>query len=218
MSRSAKIVLLVVAGLVAAFLLVSGGVLVGLNPEVRGKLANILPQSLVGGDFALQQEVLEKLESTFYRPVEAAALEPGAIDGMVASLDDPYTVYLDPEEYSAYLEHVSGSYSGVGMTVEMKDNLVTIVSTFKGSPAELAGIASGDIILAVDGISTEGQSLDEVVTRIKGEEGTTVTLTIYRPPASTTTTVVGDGAGGQTDPGISGDESTADVVSPPPGG
>jgi carboxyl-terminal processing protease len=223
MSKRTKTILLAVAGLVAALLLVSGGVLVGLNSDVRGTLRDVLPGEFFGSggssdDFELQQEVLDKLESNFYRPVDPEAVEPGAIDGMVASLDDPYTVYMDPEEYAAYLEHVSGSYSGVGMTVEMKDNLVTIVSTFKGSPAELAGIEPGDIILAVDGGSTEGMNLDEVVTEIKGPEDTTVTLTIYRPPASTTTTVAGeDGESGESQADISGD-ATADVSQLPPGG
>ncbi len=224
MSKSAKIVLLAVAGLVAAILLVSGGILVGLNPDVRGALYDILPGGFFGSagsseNFELQQEVLERLESSFYKTVDAGALEPGAIDGMVAGLDDPYTVYMDPEEYAAFQEHTSGSYSGVGMTVEMKDGLVTIVSTFKGSPAEEAGIAPGDIILAVDGVSTEGQNLDEVVAGIKGPEGTTVNLTIYHPPVSTTTTVAGtDGGGGEEDTAGSTEDSTADVSQIPPGG
>lgn len=223
MSKRTKTILLAVAGVVAALLLVSGGVLVGLNSDVRGTLRDVLPGGFFGSvgssdDFELQQEVLDKLESNFYRSVDPEVIEPGAIDGMVASLDDPYTVYMDPEEYAAYLEHVSGSYSGVGMTVEMKDNLVTIVSTFKGSPADLAGIEPGDIILAVDGVSTEGMNLDEVVTEIKGPEDTTVTLTIYRPPASTTTTVAGqDDESGESQADTSGD-ATADVSQLPPGG
>ena len=69
----------------------------------------------------------------------------------------------------------------------MSDGMVTVVSTFKGSPAELAGIEPGDIIIEVDGVSTEGQNLDEVVAQMKGPEGTTVTLSVYRPPLSTTT-------------------------------
>jgi carboxyl-terminal processing protease len=223
MRQGAKIPLLVVAGLVAAVLLVAGGVLLGLNPDVRGALHDVLPASFFGSsgsadDYALQQEVLDKLESNFYKPVDAAALEDDAIDGMVAGLGDPYTVYWDPEEYATYMERASEQYSGVGMTVQMKDNLVTIVSTFKGSPAELAGIAPRDIILAVDGVSTEGQNLGEVVAGIKGTEGTTVTLTIYRPPASTTTTTVAgtdDGGGGAED---STAEPTADISNLPPGG
>jgi carboxyl-terminal processing protease len=223
MSRRAKTALLLVVGLVAALLLVSGGVLAGLNPDVRGALYGVLPGSLFGSssseDFDLQREVLDQLESNYYKPLDPEALETGAIDGMVASLDDPYTVYMDPEEYAGYLEHVAGSYSGVGMTVEMKDNLVTIVSTFKGSPAEQAGIEPGDIILAVDGVSTEGQSLDDVVSAIKGLEDTDVTLTVYRPPASTTTTVAeASGDSGGTDTESPDEDATADVSQLPPGG
>lgn len=187
MRHGAKIPLLVVAGLVAAALLVAGGVLLGLNPDVRGALHDVLPASFFGStgsaeDYELQQEVLDKLESTYYKAVDDSTLKGDAIDGMVAGLDDPYTIYMDPKEYAAFQEQAMGSYSGVGMTVEMKDRLVTIVSTFKGSPAQLAGVRPGDIIVAVDSVSTEGQNLDEVVSGIKGTEGTTVTLQIYRSP------------------------------------
>jgi len=222
MNKGVKTILAVVAGLVAALLLVSGGFLLGMNPDIGGNLRDLLPGSLSGfdSDYRLQQEVLDKLESTYYKPVDDAALKGDAIDGMVAGLDDPYTVYMDPEEYAAFMEDTSGSYSGVGMSVELKDRLVTIVSTFKGSPAQLAGIRSGDIIVSVDGVSTEGQDLDEVVGRIKGPEGTTVMLEIYRAPSSTTTTVVGAGeeepkADGATN---STGETAAGASGLPPGG
>ncbi len=220
MSRSLKTVLLLVAGLVAAVLLVSGGILLGLDSDVRGALENILPGRLVNSidDFALQQEVLQKLESNFYKPVDAAALEEDAIDGMVAGLGDPYTVYWDPEEYAYYTERISGEYSGVGMTVEMKDDLVTVVSTFEGSPAELAGIVQGDMILAVDGIPTDGQDLEQVVAGIKGTEGTEVTLTMYRPPAPTTTTTLAESEDGGEDAEESTTPATADLSKLPPGG
>ena len=232
MRSSTKIPLLIVAGVVAAVLLVSGGLLLGLNAEVRDALRGVLPSGVFGGseegsDYSLQQEVLGKLDSTFYKQVDDAALRVDAIDGMVAGLDDPYTVYMDPEEYASFQEHTSGSYSGVGMTVEMKDRLVTVVSTFKGSPAQLAGIRPGDIILAVDGISTEGQNLDEVVGRIKGDEGTEVTLKLYRPVASTTTTVASSGGGpgatvtttpGPTDTTDRPADTTAEAFQLPPGG
>ena len=231
MHRGVKTALITVAGLVAAILLVSGGFLLGLDPGVRGALHDLLPgiYSDSTDDYGLQQEVLDKLESTYYRAIDGATLKGDAIDGMVAGLDDPYTVYMDPEEYARFQEATSGSYSGVGMTVEMKDRLVTIVSTFKGSPAQLAGIRAGDIILAVDGVSTEGQNLDEVVGKIKGVEGTTVTLRLYRPPASTTTTVAGTSGGGsgatttsEATGASTGDSTaaptTADVSQLPPGG
>jgi carboxyl-terminal processing protease len=228
MRSNAKIPLLVVAGLVAAILLVFGGVLLGLNPGVGDRLRGVLPSAVIGtfdgssGD-SLQQEVLGKLESTYYKQVDPAILKADAIDGMVAGLNDPYTVYMDPAEYASFKEHTTGSYTGVGMTVEMKDRLVTIVAIFKGSPAELAGIRPGDIIMAVDGVSTDGQNLDEVVGKIKGVEGTTVSLKLYRPEAPTTTTVVGGtgSAGTTTTTTASTTETTgatAESSQLPPGG
>ena len=220
MRNGVKVPLIVVAGLLAAILLVSGGFLLGVNPDVGGTLRGLLPEGLYsspgsGGEYELQKEVLQKLKSTYYKDIDADTLQADAIDGMLAGLDDPYTLYLDPEEYTAFLESSSGSYSGVGMVVEMKDSLVTIVSTFRDSPAQVAGIRSGDIILSVDGVSTDGQSLDQVVTRIKGPEGTSVTLEMYRPPASTTTTVA---AGSEDDAIGDAGSPTANVSQVPPGG
>jgi carboxyl-terminal processing protease len=231
MRSTTKVPLIVLVGFVAAILLVFGGVLIGLHPGAQDALRSALPASWTGtggttADYQLQQEVLDKLDTTYYKQVDDARLKTDAIDGMVSGLDDPYTVYFDPEEYASFLEQTSGSYSGVGMTVEMKDHLVTIVSTFKGSPADLAGIKSGDVILEVDGVSTDGQNLDEVVGKIKGAEGTQVTLKIYRPPfeGTTTTTVsAGSGAGETTTTEAVTTttekvDSTADSAQLPPGG
>jgi carboxyl-terminal processing protease len=220
MRSGVKWALVAVAGLVAAVLLVFGGFLLALHPSVADTLRGVLPESFYGqagsgSEYELQQEVLEKLESTYYKDVDADALEGDAIDGMLAGLGDPYTVYMDPEEYAEVLEKSSGSYSGVGMVVEMKDSLVTIVSTFKDSPAQLAGIRPGDIILSVDGVSTDGLNLDKVVTRIKGPEGTAVTLEMYRPSSSTTTTVAEESEDGTSS---DAEASTVDVTRLPAGG
>lgn len=215
MRNVTKIPLLILVGLLAAILLVFGGVLLGLHPSVQDVLRPALPAAWTGAggttvDYRLQQEVLDKLDATYYKPVDDSKLVADAIDGMVAGLDDPYTVYFDPDEYASFREQTSGSYSGVGMTVEMKDHLVTIVSTFKGSPAETAGIKAGDIILEVDGVSTDGLDLDQVVGKIKGPEGTQVTLKVYRPPYSTTSTLSGSrpGADQATEPTAPATEST----------
>ncbi|OFW57446.1 MAG: hypothetical protein A2133_06660 [Actinobacteria bacterium RBG_16_64_13] len=221
-----KTVLLAAAGVILAVLLVGGGFLLGMNPDLAGNMRNLLPDGCAASsgvspdNYQLQQEVLQKLESTFYKAVDSETLESDAIDGMVAGLDDPYTVYFDPDEYASFLEDTGGVYSGVGMTVELKDQLVTIISTFKDTPAELAGIKSGDIILSVDGVSTEGQNLDEVVGRIKGPEGTTVKLELYRLTAtSTSTTVAGTTNGGAVDRTTeTTGKPTADISHLPPGG
>lgn len=225
MPRSAKITLVAVVCVIAAALLLAGGFFFGMSPEFGGKVERMLPSGCVSSlpetptDLELQREVLRKLEETYYKQVDPEKLSANAIDGMVAGLGDPYTVYMDPEEYAAFMQQTSGSYSGVGMTVELKNRLVTIVSTFKNSPADLAGIKAGDIIISVDGASTTGESLDQVVGRIKGREGTTVTLEIYRPAFSTTTTT----AGGQSTTTTLGGTTettngTADASLVPPGG
>ena len=226
MRRSLKIPLLVIGGLVAAVILVLGGFLLGARGDLISALQGLLPataSSQATGDSAkLQQEVLDRLDSSYYKAVDDSKLHSAAIAGMVAALDDPYTVYWDPEEYAAFRASSSGSYTGLGMTVEMKLGLITIVSTFKKSPAELAGIKSGDIVLAVDGAPIDGKTLEEVVALMKGgAEGTSVKVQIYRPPASsltTTTTVATDSSGGDSTTTTTDPKAAADNSHLPPGG
>ncbi len=231
MRNSTKVPLLVLAGFVAALILIFGGMILGLEPRVESALRSTLPASWTGtgagtADSQLQQEILNKLESTYYIQVDPTVLKTDAINGMVAGLSDPYTVYFDPTEYASFKEETSGSYTGVGMTVEMKNRLVTIVSTFKGSPADLAGIKSGDVIIGVDGVTTDGLNLDEVVGKIKGAEGSQVVLKLYRPPfVETTTTTTGSSsgaAGGNTSTSTTSTtealDTTADSSQLPPGG
>ncbi len=201
MRRSLKIPLLVVGGLVAAMLLILGGFLLGTRDDLSSALRGLFPvvagSSASADAYQLQQEVLDKLDSTYYKPVDDGALHADAVNGMVAGLDDPYTVYWDPTQYAAFKESTSGAYTGLGMSVEMVDHLVTVVSTFKGSPADKAGITHGDIITAVDGQSVHGMTLEEVVTKMKGgAEGTNVNVTLLRPAASTTTTTTTGEPGG----------------------
>jgi len=100
-------------------------------------------------------------------------------------LGDPYSTYLNPDAYQATIEGFEGSYQGIGAQVNQNDaGQTVIVLTYEGSPATAAGIMAGDIITAVDGQSTEGMSLSEVVALVRGEEGTTVVLTIEREGAA----------------------------------
>jgi len=104
----------------------------------------------------------------------------GAISGMVSSFEDPYTMFFPPKEAKIFAEEVKGEFSGVGMEVGIKDRLLTVVSPLKGSPAEKAGILAGDVIVKINGTSTENVSADEAISRIRGNAGTSVTLTIAR--------------------------------------
>jgi carboxyl-terminal processing protease len=104
----------------------------------------------------------------------------GAIDGLVRAYGDPYTSYFPPAEAEAFDEDISGNFSGVGMEVGMRSDVLTIISPLPGTPAEKAGLMAGDLLVAINGTSTEGMGVDEAVRLIRGEEGTTVTLRIYR--------------------------------------
>ena len=104
----------------------------------------------------------------------------GAIEGLVATYGDPYTVFLPPVESAAFAEDISGNFSGIGMEVGLRENVVTVISPLPDTPAERAGLVAGDLILKIDGESTEGMQIDEAVSRIRGEKGTSVLLSVYR--------------------------------------
>jgi carboxyl-terminal processing protease len=139
-------------------------------------------QQQVGSDYAILEEIEGILEEDFVVPdaVVPEALEQGAIGGQIDALGDPHTVYITPEDYQSGFDIISGSFEGIGANVDQDPTTgeITIVTPFRGSPAEEAGILPGDVILAVDGESTEGWSVQDAVERIRGTEGSEVTLTV----------------------------------------
>lgn len=104
----------------------------------------------------------------------------GAIDGLVRSYDDPYTVFLPPEENAIFAEDISGNFSGIGMEVGLREGVITIIAPLADTPADKAGLAAGDYIVRIDDVSTEGMRIDEAVRLIRGEKGTAVKLSIFR--------------------------------------
>ncbi|MEK7108891.1 MAG: S41 family peptidase [Patescibacteria group bacterium] len=104
----------------------------------------------------------------------------GAIAGLAASYGDPYTVFLPPSDAQVFNDDISGSFGGVGMDMGQKDGNIVVVAPLKGSPAEAAGVRSGDIVVAVDATSTAGMAVDQAVKIIRGPKGTPVTLTLQR--------------------------------------
>ncbi len=199
--------------LLIAVLLVFTGFLLGMDPQIGGAVHDVFGVGSSVGDHALQQEVIDKLEQSYYKEIDPEVLQVGAIDGMLAGLDDPYTVYMDPEEYTSWKEQTSGSYSGVGIVVAMKDHLVTAAAVFEESPAAAAGIEQGDVVLAVDGVSSEGRTLDQVVGDIKGPADTTVVLKMWRPAVTppTTTTATSSSTTTTTDARATEDEGDPTV-------
>lgn len=105
----------------------------------------------------------------------------GAIEGLVASYGDPYTVFFPPEQAKEFNDQISGNFGGVGMEIGVNDqDVLTVIAPLKGTPADKAGILSGDLILGIDGTSTEGMSTDEAVKLIRGPKGTSVSFTLQR--------------------------------------
>ncbi len=126
----------------------------------------------------LQQKIIEELQGRYYRPVNVNKLSTAGVNGMLKSLKDPYTVYLTPKEVSDFEEKERGSYSGIGASLQKTKDGLVITSVFDGSPAKAAGLTPGDIIQAVDGKPTKDVAIETSITRIKGKEGSTVTLTV----------------------------------------
>lgn len=139
------------------------------------------------------EEVRQEIVDQYYLEVDDETLVQGAIDGMLASLDDPYTFYYTVDDMATQQEASAGEYRGVGMSVQMNDEgTITVVRVFSGSPAEKAGLYAGDKVVAINGEPLNIQTmkdLDEAVGRIRGEVGTDVILTVLRDEEETDYTV-----------------------------
>lgn len=120
------------------------------------------------------------LYSMYDGELDDEALLEGAMKGMAEAVGDPYTVYMDKEEFETFMESSQGSFYGIGAQLGVRDNNITIIAPIEGSPAEAAGLKAGDIILKVDDFEITDLNTEAVVSRVRGEEGVPVTLTIQR--------------------------------------
>jgi carboxyl-terminal processing protease len=171
---------------VSAFLALLLGIFLGGHPDV---LPEGVRDAFVEEDRALRAEIIDKIEDNFYKPVEEEELEEASLRGIVESLDDPYSHYLTPEQARSVRESISGEFEGVGMTVEEDRRGLRVLTVFDGSPAQQAGIAKGDVILAVDGRSIARLNTELATGRIKGPAGTEVELEVFTPGAEDSRTV-----------------------------
>jgi len=126
------------------------------------------------------KEAWDIIQSDYVEParLDNEKITQAAIKAMVESLDDPYSVYLTPELYRIESADLQGTFEGIGAVVGMKDEKIVIIAPIAGSPAERSGIRPGDIILEVDGQSTAGMTVLEIVTKIRGPKGTSVSLLV----------------------------------------
>lgn len=139
----------------------------------------------MGVDFEPLFEAWQILEEGFVPAGDEGVPTPeervwGAIQGLTKSYGDPNTVFLVPEAAVAFEEEIRGRFGGVGMELALREEGIVVVAPLKNTPAEKAGVRAGDVLLAVDGVSVEDRTLEEVVSQIRGEEGTDVTITFDR--------------------------------------
>lgn len=161
-----------------------------------GSNSNVQQQSNSSGSIMMEQAVeppekIKKviqaynlIKENYVETVEDQQLIEGAIQGMLTSLEDPYSSYMDIETMEQFSEQIESSFEGIGAEVSIVNGNVTIVAPIKNSPAEKAGLRPNDQVLSVDGESLEGLDLTEAVSKIRGEKGSEVVLEIIRPSAS----------------------------------
>ena len=131
--------------------------------------------------FATFLQVYDLVKSEYVESeVKDTELVYGAIRGMLTSLDDPYTRFMDPKAFKGMQDERQGSFSGIGIQIGMKDKQLSVISPIEGTPAHRAGLQAGDAIVEVDGKPTKDMAIEEAVTLIRGPRGSTVKLTIMR--------------------------------------
>lgn len=148
-------------------------------PSANSKVENTFKDFDDIGKYEELFEVRKALIKNYDGKIDDNKLLQGAIKGMVNSLGDPYTIYMNTDEYKKFNEQNSGEYMGIGVFVGVKDGKVTIIAPIDGSPAAKAGLKSNDVIIAVNGKKVGGD-VEKVTSLIKGKKKEEITLTIQR--------------------------------------
>ncbi len=132
-------------------------------------------------DYERTEQLIKK---NYVKPdVKDSELFYGAVRGLVQSLNDPYSNFMDPKAAKRFMSMMSGSFSGIGARLGEKDGKLTVIAPLAGSPAEKAGLRGGDVIIAIDGVKTFEMMIDDAVSRIQGAAGTAVTITVVHDGA-----------------------------------
>jgi carboxyl-terminal processing protease len=164
--------------LLLVVLLAAGVFLAGYGAGQRRALAG--PADDQG--FELLRQLLVHIRKDYLNPApDAQKLFDGAAKGLLEALGDPYTRYMSPGVYKEFSANTQGFFFGIGIYIDIRNERLIVVQPIEGTPAHKAGLRAGDRIETINGVPTEGMSLQEAVTRIRGPAGTKVTLKIMRP-------------------------------------
>lgn len=150
--------------------------------ENKNPIVKTLDQSKKNVDMGLFWKIWGELEDKYVdeNVIKSESMVYGSIKGMVNALNDPYTVFMTPEESVQFSESLEGKLEGIGAELTVKDKKLVIVSPLRKSPAQKAGLLSGDMIYKIDGALAEEMNLVDAINKIRGKKGTAVTLTIIR--------------------------------------
>lgn len=178
-----KIAMIIIFTVFITFMLTTLGIFfIFLNGKQIGKYVLVTPteeNENISNKLSKYRTIIDKY---YLGEVDEAKLEEGAIKGYIEGLDDQYTEYISKEEMKNYLDETKGNYVGIGvyMVKNTEKNMIQVLATIKGSPAEEQGIQPGDLIKSVDGIEYTADDLSMIATKIKGDEGISVKLEIVR--------------------------------------
>jgi carboxyl-terminal processing protease len=162
------------------FILVGAGVVAGFTAAfLLFPVAHGATDASAYRQLDLFTDAFERVRADYVHPVDDSALVTSAIEGMASSLD-PHSSYMDAKTFNDMKIQTRGDYDGLGLDVTMEDGLVKIVSPIDDTPAAKAGLKPGDFIAAIDGTPVQGMSLDDAVTRMRGADGSKITLTMLR--------------------------------------
>ncbi|APE27558.1 S41 family peptidase [Aurantiacibacter gangjinensis] len=151
---------------------------VALLPATTAALAQV--EGRASPEFAALFATYQRIKASYVEPVEDEVLIRGAIDGMLAALD-PHSAYLDGQALDRLTTMIDGNYQGLGISIIGEEGAVKVISPFRGSPAEQAGIQAGDYITHINGNLIYGLELEEAIAQMRGPAGTDIEVTIFRP-------------------------------------
>lgn len=158
----------------------SGMTYIGINVLEKRQEEQLNNQSMEAGSLDKLDKAYQIILQNYVENVDKQKLEDGAIRGMLATLEDPYSVYMDQEAAKQFEQALDSSFEGIGAEISIEEDKMIIVSPIKGSPAEKAGIKPQDQIISVNGENVEGKDLNDVISQIRGEKGSKVELEIKR--------------------------------------
>lgn len=171
--RRTKIFIFAVLLLLVSSLAIGGG-----YDNIVDKDAKIRTKESIYGQLELFADAISLIKSDYVDEVESKKLIYGAMKGMLSSLDD-YSAFMEPDEFNEIRDEAKGEFGGIGIEISYKEGIPTVITPIIGSPAEAAGIQPGDRIVKIDGKSTKDMTLNDAIKKLRGNPGTSVTITVW---------------------------------------